>query len=291
MRKYLRAVDRTAFLKKLTKEQRKTLFMVVGKRYRSYFSNVLAKYKGTKDWAFYGYIDHGRVRPDITCECGKRLRHQYILVNRKTKEKRNIGSTHFIEELQIPEHIAKEVMRGIHEINHDLDELLQKYESGWELPDYLKRHINKIELPKDIYRLLTMELPLLSRQVDLLYSKLSNMDKPKTKSTHAFIIQLLDGRSEYEIHNEDIYKVLIGKIDSFAYIESFRIEIDRFLKKKKNYTPIYDLINNLIEAGLPNELLYGQHALTKHVRNYLDSRSDIVGRLKDDGFMYYKLIE
>lgn len=288
MGKYLSSTDRATILKDLTKEQKKTLFTVVGKRQRSYFANVLAKYKGTRDWCFYRYIDHGEVRKDITCGCGRPLRHQYILVNKKTKEKRTMGSTHLMEELNIPESIAKEVLHGFHHINCDLDELLQKYVNGWELPPSIKKNLSQITVPNDIYQLLSMDLPLLSRQIKFLYSKAPKMKIKKKASIETFIFQLEDSRLVYEIKNEEIYKVLMGEIDSFSYINQFQVNINEFLTKEKHYKPIYDLISYLIKAGLPYELMYGQHALTKHITNYLETREDIKG-IRKDNVPYYKI--
>lgn len=291
MRKYRTRTERATILKELTKEQRNTLFTVVGKRYRSYFAGVLAKYKETRNCSFYRYIDHGKVRKDITCECGRPLRHQYILVNSKTKEKRTIGCTHLIEELHIPESIAKDVLRGIYDINYDLDELLLKYYNGWELPAYLKKNISKITMPNDIERLLTMDLPLLSRQLDLLYSKLTKLNSKRKEQKFIYVLQEnagFGGDIEYEIKNEEIYNVLIGETDFMSYIHPFRKDIEQFLGKQKRYTPVYDIIKYLVSKGLPNELMYGQHALTKHFIRYLSHRKNVKEKIKDDGVMYYK---
>ncbi|MGG0716276.1 hypothetical protein ABE096_01575 [Robertmurraya massiliosenegalensis] len=289
MKKYLTKTERATILRELTKEQKKTLFIVVGRRYRSYFSNLLAKYKGTRDWAFYKYVDHGSVQKNIKCECGKCLRHQFVLVNRKTKEKRNIGSTHFIEELQIPENIAKDVLRGIHDINFDLDELLQKYDKGWALPKYLKENINKIILPKDIEEMLRMGLPLLSRQINLLYSKIYKIKTRGEKSENKYNINI--GEFNYELKHKEIYKVLVGEIDFFSYIDFYKEEIYTFLRQKRKYVPIFDLINHLVGKGLPNELLYGQHALTKHFIMYLSKREDLSLWAKPDGYIYIKVLD
>jgi hypothetical protein len=286
MKRYLTQKDRATILKELTKEQKKTLFTVVGKRHRFYFADVLAKYKGTRDWGFYFYIDHGRVRKDITCECGRPLRHQYILVNKRTKEKRTIGSTHLIEGLRIPQDIAKEVLQGIHNINYDLDELLQKYNNGWELPPYVKKNIGRVNVPKDIKKLLVVDLPLLHRHLDLLFDKISKCNSKRRKTKHVF---KTDNGFEYEIENNDIYKVLIGEIEPFSYINTFRQEIYRFLKKKVTYVPIYDVINYLVDVGLPNDLMYGQHALTNYLRRYLEVRTDIATEMDLAGYPYYRL--
>jgi len=287
MVKYLSKKDRATLLKELTKEQKKILFTVIGKRHRSYFADILAKYKGTRDWTFYRYIDHGSVRKNITCGCGRPLRHQYILINKKTREKRTIGSTHLMEELNIPENIAKEVLQRFHNINYDLDEVLQKYADGWELPPSIKRNLSSITLPNDIQHLLTMDLPLLLRQVDVLYSKISRLKNKKTKTTKMFT--KAGSGDSVEIQNEDIYKVLTGKIDSFTYIDAFREDITQFLTNKRHYTPIYDIVNHLVKVGMPFQLMHGQHALTKNITDYLNTRKDIIGKIMDDGYEYYAL--
>lgn len=292
MKFYTKRKDRVEILKVLTKEQRRTLFKVIGKGYRSYFSNILAKYKGTEEWAFYGYIDHGRVRKEIKCECGRPLRHQYILINKKTKQKRNIGSTHLIEELQIPKDIAKEVAKGIHNINHDLDELLYKFNNGWELPLYIKKYINEIGISKDIEQLLRMELPLLGRHVDLLYTRIEKLiSNGKEKSYIVNINANEKGVFQYEVKNEDIYKILIGKMNFSNYFDRYLDDIHTYLRAQKKYVPIYDIVDYLVSnSGLANELMYGQHALTKFIINYLDQRGELKGNRRDDGYMYYCIL-
>jgi hypothetical protein len=292
MKKYLTSAERTAILKGLTKKQKKTLFAAVGKRYRSYFADVLAKYKGTEDWVFYRYIDHGHVRKDVTCECGKPLRHQYILINKKTRKKLSLGSTHIIEELKIPESIAKEVLQGIHDINYDLDELLQKYHNDWELPEYIKINISKIKVPSEVKKLIDAGLPLLSRQLDLLYSKLSKLNSKDGCKKLIFTLKENDGFGgdfKYEIKDESIYNVLIGKTDFNSYIYPFRQDIEQFLAKKKRYIPVYEIINYLVGKGLPNELMYGQHALTNHFTQYLFQSKNIEGRRMGDGYIYFRV--
>jgi hypothetical protein len=276
MKKYLERKERAAILKELTKEQRETLFKVIGKRHRSYFADVLARYQGTKDWTLFLYIDHGHVRKDIHCECGRPLRHQYILINKKTKEKRTIGSTHLIEELKIPDNIAKEVLQGIHNINYELDELLQKYHLGWELPQYIKKNITKIKVPSEIDKLLNKDLPLLNRHLDLLYSKLFKLNsKTKEKNVICDVEETAAHKSNLKNENKNvkIYNVLKGKTSFASYIKPFIQDIDYFLAKQKRYVPLNEVINYLISKGLPNEFMFGQHILKKHFATFFNTES------------------
>jgi hypothetical protein len=291
MKKHLNSKERTIILREMTKEQRNILSTVISKSYRSYFADILSKFKGTRDWCFYKYIDHGRVRKNVTCLCGKHLRNQYILINRKTKEKRTLGKTHFIEELNIPEDIASEVLKGIHDIDYDLDEILIKFSQGWELPEFIKENLPKINVPKDIQRMLDMNLPLLLRQLEELYTFIKNL-RTKRKTHLIYSLPLSGGgTSQYSVNNREIYDVLTEKIEPLSYLDTYQKDIERFLASTGKFTPIYDVISYLVEVGLPNELIYGQHALTKYIRHYLDNRKNIKGTTKDCGFTYYKLVK
>jgi len=160
------------------------------------------------------------------------------------------------------------------------------------LPVYLKKNLSEITIPNDIESLITIGLPLLSRQLDLLYSKVSKLNSKSKEKKFSYILKEYDGfgeNYEYEIKDQEIYKVLIGETDFKSYINPFRTHIEQFLAKKKRYTPVYDIIKFLVSKGLPNEIMYGQHALTNHFIRYLSNIKNVKGKRKDDGFMYYKL--
>jgi hypothetical protein len=289
MKKYFTKAERSEILSELTKMQRKVLFSVVAKRYRSYFANVLAKFKGTEDWKFYLYIDHGAVQDNVKCLCGRSLRHEYILFNKKTKEKVSIGSTHFIEELNIPNDIAKDVLKGIHNIDYDIDEILSKLKNGWSLPKYVENNLSKISMPDSIEKLLSGNLPLLQGQVDLLMDKISKVNTTKGKTRNIYIIRDDSGKEmgSYEIKNDEIYQILIGKIPFSTYIKKYEDVIYRLFKKGRFYR-LDDLINFLVKTeGLPFDLVYGEHALKKYFVEYFKQSNEFQVEVEFEYQIYY----
>ena len=275
VKNYLSPSERATILKSMSVNQRETLFKVISKSHRSNFAGILAKYKGTKDWTLYSYIDHGSVRKNIKCECGRPLRYQYILINLKTKEKRSLGETHFQEELGIPDHIAKAVIKGIHEIHYEYDELLQKYYSDWELPECIKKNLRKIDVPDSIKQLLNAGLPLLTSHLNLLYSEISKVNQ---RRTYTFSTKNGTDTYEHEIKNEEIYKILIGEKEPFSYIDRFQEGIKKYIRQYKSFY-ISDLIHFLsVRSGLPFEKVNGEHALIAHFEDYLMKRGYIKQR-------------
>jgi hypothetical protein len=157
---------------------------------------------------------------------------------------------------------------------------------------YIEKDIEKIKVPKDIEQLLLLKLPLLQRHVDLLNSRIENIIKAKDKKSYTFILET-NGRGiyQYEIKNRIVYSVLIGEIDYKNYFDNYWERVFELRKKKKRYTPVYDIINHLMKnAGFPNEIMFGQHALTNYLINYLDTKKVLKGKRRDDGFMYYSIV-
>lgn len=171
MKVYLSRNERSNILNRLTEKQKEALFTAISLTYKSEFGNLLAGFKGTKLWDFYRYIDHGEVSSTAKCECGRPLRYEFILKNKETKKFLSLGSTHFQEELQIPDEIGKEVIKNIHNIDYDLDEILSKVENKWGLNVYLENAIQSLELfvSAEIKILLDAKLPILERHENKLW--------------------------------------------------------------------------------------------------------------------------
>lgn len=146
--------------------------------------------------------------------------------------------------------------------------------------------MNNTKIPLDIERLIEMKLPLSNRQVRRL-KEIVNKEEGN-KKIERNVLETPYG--EVEVKNEEIYKVLIGKVDGSEYIGKFEEIILQYLNKHKRYTPIYEIIDQLIKNGLPNEIIYGRHALTKLIHNYLSNKSNLKWLRRDPGFTYYKLV-
>lgn len=167
---YFTEEERKAIIRSLSKSQRNALHVFSRLSKQSYFANVLASYKGTERFFFDGYVDHGGVKKGVTCLCGKSLRYEFILRDIKSGQKISLGRTHFQKELDIPDHIARQVHKGIHQINIELDEILDKiWRNDTKLPQSIIKHINEIEFSEEIECLLNANLPLLRRHIDYLF--------------------------------------------------------------------------------------------------------------------------
>lgn len=108
---------------------------------RSQFHNQ--RYLENTDWAFSGlHIDYGYQRSDwrgrrsqaLYCGCGRRLKYQFEIKSKSTGRKKFLGSTHFCEELHIPQSVANEIKKGISWIDLYADEILVAYQAGERFP-------------------------------------------------------------------------------------------------------------------------------------------------------------
>lgn len=189
-------------------EKQKTFIQSYLKRGRkTVFANVLAVEKaGNTDradiekiasmWEFHDYIDAGpnwNVVPRLYCECGRALRYQYIVLNKKTKELKKFGINHFEEHVGIPPHLVREIKNGIERIDYEQDELLTKIANGWTLSDEGISNIpDRVEIPKDIQLHFDYNVPLLKPQIYRLKALISNYYKDETR------LQVQKNREEQE---------------------------------------------------------------------------------------------
>lgn len=258
---YFTSEERRNIIRTLSKSQRSALHIFSKLSQQSYFANVLASYKGTETYIFDGYIDHGGVRGNVTCLCGKPLRYEFILRDVNNGGKISLGKTHFQRELNIPDHIARQVHKGIHQINIELDEILDKLWRGDnKLPQTIEENITKLELSEEIECLLTANLPLLRRHIDYLFDATKILRHPSKKHLDAT-----------ETLCKEFQDIRSGAIPYDQYIGGlYGDAIEEYLLRNKGYEPTYRIIDYLIKVyGLKNQLLYGQHALHKFFRIYL----------------------
>jgi len=103
---HLNRRERDEIFSSLNNEQKNFIksYLKCGKQ--TLFANELALSKGRfqssdkelmkelLSWELTDYIDAGRVDPIYKCECGRPLRHQYIVYNNVTNETKKFGSTH-----------------------------------------------------------------------------------------------------------------------------------------------------------------------------------------------------
>ncbi|MCM3454764.1 DUF3883 domain-containing protein [Heyndrickxia oleronia] len=176
MKVYLSKRERSKLILSLSNKKRKALFSAISITHKSEFANLLASYKGTEKWEFIQYIDHGKLSKFAKCECGRSLRYEFVLKHKESNEIRSLGITHLQEELNIPDEIAKEIYKKIHNINYDLDEILVKEKQGWLLDKFIALYIenSKFKIPLEIDILLKANLPILERHVNRLFKEMKS---------------------------------------------------------------------------------------------------------------------
>lgn len=101
-------------------------------------------YLKNTDWQFVGMVvdpwysrAHGHRGENLYCDCGRRLKNQFILRSRSTGRKLYLGITHFQQHASIPMTVAKEIQRGINEVHLYMDSILMKYQAGRRFPEQL----------------------------------------------------------------------------------------------------------------------------------------------------------
>lgn len=101
-------------------------------------------YLQNTDWQFVGMVvdpwyrrAHGHHGENLYCDCGRRLKNQFILRSRSTEKRLCLGITHFQQHASIPMTVAKEIQRGINEVHLYMDSILLKYQSGQRFPEKL----------------------------------------------------------------------------------------------------------------------------------------------------------
>ncbi|GAB6549091.1 hypothetical protein bcgnr5378_08150 [Bacillus cereus] len=168
MKTLLSELQREKILQSMSDEQRSYIEEHIRLDRRSMFANELADFKSDQQWELIDFIDAGEIS-DLKCQCGRRLRRQYIVQNIVTGEIIKLGSTHFEEHTGIPKNIAGQVKKGIHKIQYDLDELLSKFEKQ-QLSKGLIASCKEfeVEIPESIDGLNELELPILDRHIDRL---------------------------------------------------------------------------------------------------------------------------
>ncbi|GFN31730.1 DUF3895 domain-containing protein [Paenibacillus xylaniclasticus] len=171
---------RDTLMSRLNDIQRHYLTDVLVRGRRTAFANAMARQKGhyipdhtdvaqveqlLDDWIYTGYIDAGKVTPELRCECGRPLRYQHQVEHKVTGHRKHFGIEHLKEHLSIDAAAVAAIKKGFDAVDYELDELLVKISSGWSIdPELLQLD----PLPDDIRKHLELELPLLDKQISRL---------------------------------------------------------------------------------------------------------------------------
>ncbi len=79
----------------------------------------------------------------LRCECGRKLKNQYVIEDAATHETHKLGSTHFAMHMGIPDKLASQVARHVHRFNVGLDEILYKHHHNDFPDDGFARYIQR----------------------------------------------------------------------------------------------------------------------------------------------------
>ncbi|MBZ2201831.1 hypothetical protein CLI91_10830 [Lentilactobacillus hilgardii] len=119
---HLTGEKRKHLISKLTDEQRR--FLNEHRRYRMQSNFLNASLSDGEKWQLYDFKVDPDVSGKLTCRCGRTLKYQYIIQDQRTKQTQKLGINHFQEHMDVPENIAKQVAKGLQEINTGIDEIL-----------------------------------------------------------------------------------------------------------------------------------------------------------------------
>ncbi len=131
---HLVPMERDIIFNGLSDEQQEYLRTFLKRGKQASFSSVLARLKGgeseddaehiSTQWILIDYIDAGEVSHDYLCECGRPLRYQYVVKNLVTDKILKFGKNHFEEHTGLSSEIVSAVIKGMHKIDKELDEIL-----------------------------------------------------------------------------------------------------------------------------------------------------------------------
>jgi hypothetical protein len=178
MKIILNVSERDRILATMQEDQKDFLKNKMLRSKKTAFANELAKSKGIhitdsmtdeeiamllEEWELVEYKDAGYVSNELKCECGRPLRYQYVVKHSKTGHIKKFGITHFEEHTGIPPQIVKNIIKGLEQIDYEMDEILLKIDSGWNIHTNHPRLPVDLVLPNDIKQYIELGLPLLEK--------------------------------------------------------------------------------------------------------------------------------
>lgn len=112
------------------------------------------------DWELKEILDGGYGNRPYKCECGITLRHCYIVHHRMENKTYQLGETCLGNYTMMSAELIKDITNGFHKIDLERDEILIRYEQGWDLPtDY-----NELPLTENLRTQIDIGLPFSSIQ-------------------------------------------------------------------------------------------------------------------------------
>ncbi|MGF9891552.1 DUF3895 domain-containing protein [Priestia megaterium] len=282
-------VQRNLILRNLSEEQQEFIENKLERSRKDLFDTLLVKDKGEhsvniddpEEWEFLQYnYDEDR---KLKCECGRSLNHQYVVSNKRTGVVRKFGITHFETHTGIPTQIVKDIVKGIGNIDYNLDELLYKVKYGWDSEVINRAKELMIRIPDEINGFINVQLPLLDKYIDVLIdlilqeeNRLERERRIKEAEERKRQIKKLQEESDARTKAAATPKI---KIEISPYEPSNPYALDESLKK-----PVYQKLNELRTASTrtlcqelniydhthQGEYLTGKPKIYPYVVNYLE---------------------
>ncbi|MGY4809336.1 DUF3895 domain-containing protein [Bacillus paranthracis] len=223
-------MERDIIFNGLSDEQQEYLRTFLKRGKQASFSSVLARLKGgeseddaehiSTQWILIDYIDAGEVSHDYLCECGRPLRYQYVVKNLVTDKILKFGKNHFEEHTGLSSEIVSAVIKGMHKIDKELDEILSKISSEWSLIASLDVDFipDDLVVPSDIQEHFDLGLPLLDRQIVRLKEEIRVHNSSMKKNQFE-----LDNVDLLEVEEEQ-FSLFDEEIDDNSQVQSYRVE-------------------------------------------------------------------
>lgn len=227
---HLVPMERDIIFNGLSDEQQEYLRTFLKRGKQASFSSVLARLKGgeseddaehiSTQWVLIDYIDAGEVSHDYLCECGRPLRYQYVVKNLVTDKILKFGKNHFEEHTGLSSEIVSAVIKGMHKIDKELDEILSKISSEWSLIASLDVDFipDDLVVPSDIQEHFDLGLPLLDRQIVRLKEEIRIHNSSMKKNQFE-----LDNVDLLEVEEEQ-FSLFDEEIDDISQVQSYRVE-------------------------------------------------------------------
>lgn len=213
----LTANQRASILQQLTKQQIEALGEFTRFTMLSQFHT--RHYLQNTDWQFVGMVvdpwyqrAHGHRGENLYCDCGRRLKNQFILRSRSTGKQLCLGITHFQQHASIPMTVAKEIQRGINEVHLYMDSILLRYRSGQRFPEKLFSYAYQHGGFKNRESTLLFQRCQLFSQVDLPLHETDQHDLQ-------ILVDQLKAGSRPRLTKKQIQQLLVSIADDWRQIE------------------------------------------------------------------------
>lgn len=215
--------ERWEIYAKLTKDQR--LVLDAHRKYLVRSEFVKNSYLEASDWQFLDlkvdarYPEKYEEKYMLFCECGRRLKYQYIVVSKQTGKQIKLGRQHFKDHLNLPSHVASEINQKINNVDYALDELLWLIRKEQTFPNQLWRKLMPLLYKKQqLNKFGTLNREFLLRMIDF-----ENVNLPVYFSDYEYLKKLTQRQgNELPVTSEAAKKYFVDHLEDYIDSESLK---------------------------------------------------------------------